>query len=259
MRYFILLSLLSFVLSAKASDSTCKGEGLINGFRYANAGYGDILPNGKIRGLRYLKDAVSFPFEYAPKSKYVELIQEFVNQKYGTAFKFLGDYMDFFHGHLLLEADKDVQKPVAILYHTQEFGYWNTDPSCKYLRFAPAERNWFQSLSTPDKIINAVGLPGRYQHEDDFLTHDTVHPEALDDENGHPYSNLEQEALQVSFFEASCSNIPEKFRTDETNFFTLNVQGETRCFLFTGAADKCGHPYTLDDQYCDQFWIAGSH
>jgi hypothetical protein len=260
MKYLFFLPIL-MTLTTQVKAAECRGEKLINGFKYSNAGYGDILPNGKIRGLRYLKEAPTFPYEYLPKEVFVQLIQEFVNQKEGKAFKFIGDYMDFFHGHVLLRKDPTStsenvkQNPVAILYHTQEFGYVNTDPSCKYLRFAPGERNWFQSVSNPSLITNADGLPGRYGQDENYHTHQTIQPEFLDDENGLPFSNLQNEALQFSFFEAACENIPEKYRTHETNFFTLKVSDETRCFLFTGAGDQCGHPYTLDDKKCDSSWI----
>jgi hypothetical protein len=238
----------------------CRGEKPFHGFNYSTAGYGDILPNGKIRGLRYLKNAITFPYEYVAKEKYVELIQEFVNQQNGKAFKYVGDYMDFFHGHLLLrKGQEDQQRAVAVLYHTQEFGYVNTDPSCKYLRFAPNERNWFQSLDNPSAITNAVGLPGTYEQDEDFHTHQTIHPDFLFDETGTPFTNLKNEALQFSFFEVVCKNIPEKYRTDATNFFTLNINSENRCFLFTGAGDQCGHPNSMDDVKCDSSWIDPSN
>jgi hypothetical protein len=69
------------------------------------------------------------------KPEFQALLQRFVNEQYLKSFRDLGVEDDFDHGHLLFDA-KSPQRPVAILYHTQELSdYPDMDHSA---------RNWLQ-------------------------------------------------------------------------------------------------------------------
>jgi hypothetical protein len=68
------------------------------------------------------------------------LLQRFVNERYLKSFKRLGVEEDFDHGHLLFDA-RAPQRPVAILYHTQEL---STDASLD------PRRNWLQWVDRGD-------------------------------------------------------------------------------------------------------------
>jgi hypothetical protein len=68
------------------------------------------------------------------------LLQRFVNEHYLKNFKRLGVEEDFDHGHLLFDP-RSPQRPVAILYHTQEL---STDASLD------PRRNWLQWVDRGD-------------------------------------------------------------------------------------------------------------
>ncbi|MFA6317221.1 MAG: hypothetical protein WC943_07370 [Elusimicrobiota bacterium] len=72
------------------------------------------------------------PAEFQP------LLQSFVDAKYGKSFLRLGDESDFDHAHLLFSSESS-DRPVAILYHTQEL---SSGPSLD-----PRARNWLQRVS----------------------------------------------------------------------------------------------------------------
>jgi hypothetical protein len=67
--------------------------------------------------------------------EFQSLLQRFVNAQYRKSFRRLGIEEDFDHGHLLFDA-RSPQRPVAILYHTQEL---SSDASMD-----PRARNWIQ-------------------------------------------------------------------------------------------------------------------
>ena len=67
--------------------------------------------------------------------EFQSLLQRFVNEQYLKSFRRLGIEDDFDHGHLLFDA-RSPQRPVAILYHTQEL---SGDASMD-----PRARNWLQ-------------------------------------------------------------------------------------------------------------------
>ncbi|MCX5796630.1 MAG: hypothetical protein NTY77_14145 [Elusimicrobia bacterium] len=67
--------------------------------------------------------------------EFQSLLQRFVDEQYLKSFRRLGIEDDFDHGHLLFDA-RSPQRPVAILYHTQEL---SSDSSLD-----PRARNWLQ-------------------------------------------------------------------------------------------------------------------
>ena len=79
------------------------------------------------------------------------LLQRFVDQEYKKAFKHLGDERDFDHGHLLFAKGSD--KPVAILYHTQELASYEP-PGSSFAFLDPAARNWLQWVDD-GRVANA--------------------------------------------------------------------------------------------------------
>jgi hypothetical protein len=89
------------------------------------------------------------------KQEFQSLLQRFVNDKYQKSFRTLGDENDFDHGHFLFSAQAP-QRPVAILYHTQELTH---DASMD-----PAARNWIQWVDGGN-VENAVRYERReYPH-----------------------------------------------------------------------------------------------
>lgn len=69
------------------------------------------------------------------------LLQGFVDRAYLKGFRHLGDERDFDHGHFLYGADPE--RPVAILYHTQELAHLEKrGGEFGYLDFD--SRNWIQ-------------------------------------------------------------------------------------------------------------------
>jgi hypothetical protein len=78
--------------------------------------------------------ALGFPSALS-KPEFQSLLQRFVNDEYQKSFRTLGDENDFDHGHFLFSAASP-ERPVAILYHTQELTH---DESMD-----PAARNWIQ-------------------------------------------------------------------------------------------------------------------
>src|SRR5579883_2361757 len=82
------------------------------------------------------------------------LLQSFVDHEYRKAFRHLGDERDFDHGHLLFAPGSD--KPVAVLYHTQELAVYQ--PSASPFTFLdPRGRNWLQWVGD-GRIANASGF-----------------------------------------------------------------------------------------------------
>jgi len=69
------------------------------------------------------------------KAEFQPLLQRFVDEQYLKSFKSLGVEDDFDHVHLLFDAAA-LDRPIALLYHTQELV---GDPA-----FDPAARNWLQ-------------------------------------------------------------------------------------------------------------------
>jgi hypothetical protein len=78
--------------------------------------------------------ALDLPSAFS-KREFQSLLQRFVDEQYRKSFSRLGEEADFDHGHLLFDA-KSPQRPVAILYHTQEL---SPDPALD-----PQARNWIQ-------------------------------------------------------------------------------------------------------------------
>jgi hypothetical protein len=89
-------------------------------------------------GLCSAVDASAQPIGVSPAFSALEfqsLLQRFVNEQYLKSFRRLGIEEDFDHGHLLFDA-RSPQRPVAILYHTQELS--------EYASMDPRARNWIQ-------------------------------------------------------------------------------------------------------------------
>jgi hypothetical protein len=85
------------------------------------------------------------------------LLQRFVDRTYLKAFRHLGDERDFDHGHLLFDPS---DKPVAILYHTQELAHGRPRGS-DFAYVNPDARNWIQWLDD-GRVENAA----RYKRRD---------------------------------------------------------------------------------------------
>ncbi|MBI4376856.1 MAG: hypothetical protein HY549_10460 [Elusimicrobia bacterium] len=69
------------------------------------------------------------------------LLQRFVDALHQKAFRHLGDERDFDHGHLLFGPRHN--RPVAILYHTQELAHYLSG-SKDFGYLDPGGRNWIQ-------------------------------------------------------------------------------------------------------------------
>jgi hypothetical protein len=80
-------------------------------------------------------DASAQPHPAFSALEFQSLLQRFVNEQYLKSFQRLGVEEDFDHGHLLFDA-RSPQRPIAILYHTQELG--------GYASMDPRARNWIQ-------------------------------------------------------------------------------------------------------------------
>jgi hypothetical protein len=89
--------------------------------------------------------AAFFPPAFS-KVEFQGLLQRFVNEQYLKSFRHLGEERDFDHGHLLFDS-RSTQRPVAILYHTQEL---TTDSALN-----PEDRNWLQWVDRGN-IENAI-------------------------------------------------------------------------------------------------------
>lgn len=102
------------------------------------------------------------------------LLQTYTNATYGTAFRYLGDQHDLYHGHLLYTDNPEFlakhppkngfMAPFAILYHTQEHAsrFSKEDPGGKYDYLDRETRNWVQFIdheaAEKGLIINAYEL-----------------------------------------------------------------------------------------------------
>ena len=87
------------------------------------------------------------------------LLQQMADVTYQVGFRFIGDAMDFDHGHLLYEQrEVDGVKrlfPRAILYHTQEHAYsvrWRGEGDAKYDYLEVTNRNWIQWLDGDPRL-----------------------------------------------------------------------------------------------------------
>lgn len=140
-------ALLAFVLALPASAQTaieipsCRG----NGNRFT--GDGLRLPPSRAYS--------ELGFAGIDKKSLAGLLQDFVSARHGKSYRRLGDYKDFFHGHLLY-AQNDAT-PIAILYHTQEAAAaeHETNPGGPYDYIDAQGRNWLQTLRTGE-LVNAV-------------------------------------------------------------------------------------------------------
>lgn len=82
--------------------------------------------------------AAAQPVRFPPQLSalhFQSLLQRFVQEQHLKSFRDLGVEEDFDHGHLLFDARKP-ERPVAILYHTQELG--------GHPGMDPKARNWLQ-------------------------------------------------------------------------------------------------------------------
>jgi len=98
------------------------------------------------------------PPELSPE-RIERLLTQFSAKTYGTAFRYLGEAGDFFHGHLLYTGDKLLPDgrlyPLAILYHTQETAspvHWGTSEDRKYDYLDVKTRNWVQWLDADPSL-----------------------------------------------------------------------------------------------------------
>lgn len=89
----------------------------------------DASAQGPARGLACASLGTFGPPEFET------FLQRFVDEQYLKSFRLLGEEDDFDHAHLLF-GPGSAERPLAILYHTQEL---STDGSLD-----PAARNWLQ-------------------------------------------------------------------------------------------------------------------
>lgn len=144
------------------------------------------------------------------------LLQSFVDGKYGSAFRHLGDERDFDHGHILFAPDG---RPRAVLYHTQELALYETAES-GFGWLDPQGRNWLQWLDD-GKVENAnayvrASYPDgaewdwfRYKELPALVEHHTVLPKMLD---GARLGLDVSRAEQWVFTRASCAEGPAAMR-----------------------------------------------
>ena len=90
------------------------------------------------------------------RSEIQELVQKFSDQVHGKGFRYLGDENDFDHGHFLYAQDK-WERPIGVLYHTQEHAYQNhrDNPGGKYDYLDAEARNWIQFVDGAKPVENA--------------------------------------------------------------------------------------------------------
>ena len=240
-----------FILTSSAY-SNCSEDEIANGVPLENSGYGEVVSKNKIRGLQSYSKIFDFPTD-TKKETFVRHIQAFIDDQYLSSFAFVGNYYDFFHGHLLtLENEKD---PSFILYHTQEEASNNLDPSCKYSHINRMRRNYLQILNAENIISNAISYidPVRWDNAEfteqfrKFFTarsHDLLI-------NGYKVARDQQ----FSFWKVKCEHIPVIFRNELTNFFSLEVSGQVSCYLFAGI-DPCGRHHGANLNKCIQRWLS---
>ena len=98
--------------------------------------------------------AAAQPIRFPPQLSalhFQTLLQRFVQEQHLKSFRDLGKEEDFDHGHLLFDARKP-ERPVAILYHTQELG--------GHPGMDPKARNWLQWVDG-----GAIEDAARYERE----------------------------------------------------------------------------------------------
>ncbi|MFN8369513.1 MAG: hypothetical protein U0T83_02685 [Bacteriovoracaceae bacterium] len=198
-----------------------------------NLSVGEKIKNSeKIRGLMWFQDLnynsiQKINFE---KSKMVELLQSFVNQNYKVGFQYLGNRLDFFHGHLLLNNNR----PMAVLYHTQERAN-NYREGETYYYFNKMNRNFIQDYYDSKLITNARNYVRVEEITnafilDSFVNYYTVHSQTL---NPRLLGYNVSEDLQWDFYSVNCSLIPAKYKNEFTNFIEITVppSNTTTCLL----------------------------
>lgn len=90
------------------------------------------------------------------------LLQGFVDSVYRKGFRHLGDERDCDHGHLLFRA-ADPQRPVAILYHTQELAH--SQPARGAFGYVDVRgRNWLQWIDHGGVENASLRLRRDYPH-----------------------------------------------------------------------------------------------
>lgn len=138
--------------AAKAESARALREAAASGPAAAEApGEIEAGPVTQVGSYRFLQ-LTGYP-DGLGRGELQALIQRFVDHGHGKSFRRLGDEHDFDHGHFLY-ARESFERPVAILWHTQEHAsrFSRTDPGGPYDYVDRMGRNWIQFLD-PDKPI----------------------------------------------------------------------------------------------------------
>lgn len=177
-----------------------------------------------------------------------KLLQAFTDATHGKAFRYLGVEHDFFHGHILYDADK---KARAILYHTQEDAYdahWRGTVDKKFDYVNVTTRNWIQWLDAGEKIENArVYQDPRWRPAAQFWDekaapqenlHYTIHSHEMDPEK---LGFRVVEMMSLNFYEDDCAGPRDDYYRMRRGPIQVRVpkQGEVCLSLST--------PYTMVD------------
>ncbi len=222
----VLFSLISFNLLAQ--NVVIIGESRnVRHLNELNLNVGEKIKNSeKIRGLMWFNDLTynsiqKLNFE---KAKMVELLQAFVNQNYQLGFQYLGNRLDFFHGHLLLKNSQ----PMAMLYHTQERAN-NYREGDTYYYFNKMNRNFMQDYYNPQMIINAREYVKEEEITDAFIYDSfhnfyTIHSQTL---NPRLLGYKVEEDLQWDFYALNCALIPDKYKGAATNVIEITLPNQT--------------------------------
>lgn len=230
-----------------SSRNQCRGDEIRRGISVSNLGFGEVL-HDKIIGLQNYS-GLKFSQQLTPqalnKEKLKNLLQEFVHQQSQKSFRYLGNYFDFWHFHVLTHNNT----PTAILYHTQENAHENLDPSCKYTYIDTQARNWIQWIENPTQIENAKKYFSPHTAKNNWDQYYTISADDLS------FFDQEWSSTQVGFFQVDCKKIPIHYQTLSTNFFTLhNSEGKSSCFLFTGNT-TCSSEWGIGDFHCLELYL----
>lgn len=205
-------------------------------------------------------------------------LQQFVALNYQRAFRYLGDRADFFHGHFLFSEPQlhgptpsNFQKPLAILYHTQEEAYyfskfprekaielvvqdslggmvpdmenleqfiWPTDflfqlSKQRDYRYVNSDmRNWIQWMDG-GQIVNATQYVDESRRTPQWSTWETRQHTIVPEMLSLGFTVGEQ--MQFPFSEVRCGDLPLVVRkSDRFNNIMINVPGTAVpvCLLF---------------------------
>lgn len=98
----------------------------------------------------YFYDSLNLP-KNLTRSFLQMSLQTFYNQLHGIAFRRIGDWRDFDHGHLLT----DGRNLRALLFHTQERASM-AQPGSPYGYLNKDLRNWLIFMESPSQILDAT-------------------------------------------------------------------------------------------------------